>query len=188
VATEQKTLIDVGHFSLLIAQQLRYSLCGMLGAIRSWAVKELGGVKRAPVVSTILLLGGLGLGWWIAGHFDELPFTKSTYSNLTNAELRQRTKVAVTALRMFNERYLSQRNSANLAEFDREFQTHLPEIRSLASELERRVKLPPNTDPMMDLSLKSARAIIGAGALAGVQPVDTVANYLDQLANSLITP
>lgn len=160
----------------------------MLGAIRSWAVKELGGVKRAPVVSTILLLGGLGLGWWIAGHFDELPFTKSTYSNLTNAELRQRTKVAVTALRMFNERYLSQRNSANLAEFDREFQTHLPEIRSLASELERRVKLPPNTDPMMDLSLKSARAIIGAGALAGVQPVDTVANYLDQLANSLITP
>jgi hypothetical protein len=24
--------------------------------------------------------------------------------------------------------------------------------------------------------------------LAGVQPVDTVANYLDQLANSLITP
>jgi hypothetical protein len=165
-----------------------YSLCGMLGALRSWAVKELGGVKRAPVVSTILLLGGLGLGWWIAGHFDELPFTRSTYSNLTNTELRQRTKDAVTALRTFNERYLSQRNSANLAEFDREFQTHLPEIRSLASELERRVKLPPNTDPMMDLSLKSARAIIGAGVLAGVQPVDTVANYLDQFANSLITP
>ena len=124
----------------------------MLGAIRTWAVKELGGVKRAPVASSILLLGGLGLGWWIAGQFDENPFTRSTYSNLTNAELRQRTKDAVTALRTFNERYLSQRNSANLAEFDQEFQTHLPEIRSLASELERRVKLPPNTDPIMDLS------------------------------------
>jgi hypothetical protein len=159
----------------------------MLGTIRNWAAKELGGLKRAPVASTILFLGGLGLGWWIAGS-DENPFTRSTYSNLTNTELRQRTKDAVTALRTFNERYLSQRNSANLAEFDQEFQTHLPEIRSLANELERRVKLPPNTDPIMDLSLKSARAIIGAGTLAGARPVDTVANYLDQLANSLATP
>jgi hypothetical protein len=160
----------------------------MLEAIRFWAAKELRGTRRAPVASSILLLGGLGLGWWMAGHFDENPFTRSTYSDLTNAELRQRTKDAVTALRTFNEQYLSQRNAANLAEFDRQFQTHLPEIRSLASELERRVKLPPNTDAKMDLSLKSARAIIGAGALAGVNPVDTVANYLDQLANSLVTP
>ena len=156
----------------------------MLGAIRTWAVKELGVVMRAPVASSILLLGGLGLGWWIAGQFDENPFTRSTYSNLTNAELRQRTKDAVTALRTFNERYLSQRNSANLAEFDQEFQTHLPEIRSLASELERRVKLPPNTDPIMDLSLKSARAVIGAGTLAGARPVDTVANYLESEGKS----
>jgi hypothetical protein len=160
----------------------------MLGAIRKWAAKELGGLKRAPVASVILLFGGLGLGWYLAGHFDQNPFTRSTYSNLTNAELRQRTKDAVTALRAFNERYLSQRNSTNLTAFDTEFQTHLPEIRSLARELERRVKLPPTTDPMMDLSLKSARAIIGAGVLAGVQPVDTVANYLEQLSNSLITP
>jgi hypothetical protein len=160
----------------------------MLGGIRKWAAKELGVVKRAPVASSILLLGGLGLGWWIAGHPDEIPFTRSTYSNLTNAELKQRTKDAVTALQTFNERYLSQRNGTNLAQFDKEFKTHLPEIRSLARELERRVKLPPSADPMMDLSLKSARGIIGAGALAGVQPVDTVANYLDQLANSLTTP
>lgn len=160
----------------------------MLGVIRSWAVKELGGVRRAPIASLILMLGGLGLGWWMADHVDEIPFTRSKYSDLTNAELRQRTKDAVTALRTFNEQYLSQRNSANLAEFDRQFQTHLPEIRSLARELESRVKLPPNTDPIMDLSSKSARAIIGAGVLAGVNPVDAVANYLDQLANSLITP
>jgi hypothetical protein len=165
-----------------------YSLCGMLGAVRKWASKELGMVKRAPIASSILLLGGLWLGWWIAGHVDDIPFTRSTYTDLTNAELRQRTKDAVVALRTFNDRYLSQRNSANLAEFDKEFQTHLPEIRSLATELERRVKLPPSTDPMLNLSLKSARAIIGAGALAGVQPVDTVANYLEQFANSLITP
>src|SRR5262245_3296978 len=160
----------------------------MRGRIRSWAVKELAGVSRAPVASLILLLGGLGLGWWIAGHADDMSFTSTSYSNLTNAELRQRTKDAVTALRTFNEQYLSQRNSANLAEFDRQFQTQLPEIRSLARELESRVKLPPNTDPIMDLSSKSARGIIGAGVLAGANPVDTVANYLDQLANSLITP
>jgi hypothetical protein len=134
------------------------------------------------------LLGGLGLGWWLAGHRSEIPFTRSTYSNLTNAELRQRTKDAVAALRTFNQRYLSQRNSANLVEFDQEFQKQLPEIRSLASELERRVRLPPSAEPKMDISLKSARAIIGAGVLAGVQPVDSVANYLDQLANSLSTP
>jgi hypothetical protein len=160
----------------------------MLGSIRTWALKELGAVKRAPVALSILLLGGLGLGWWMASHFDEKHFTRSTYSNLTNAELRQRTKDAVTAIRTFNERYVSQRNSANLAAFDKEFQTYLPEIRSLANELERRVKLPPSTNPIMDLSLKSAQAIIGTGTLAGVQPVDTVANYLDQLANSLVTP